>query len=93
MRRNLQKPVARQGPVRVLREDFQQIELARGQALFTAVIRVDQDAPIEIEHPPADAHAWALGRRSGGPAQLGSESEPHRSGCTGSSTMTSIGRG
>src|SRR5271169_613416 len=72
MRRDLQQPVAHQWPVRVLGEDLQQIELARREALFIAVARVDQYPPFEIEHTPADANTretWPWGRRPGGPPQ------------------------
>src|ERR1700720_2825187 len=48
---------------------FNRSELARRQTLFTAVGRVDQHAPFQIENAAADAHARALGRRPGGPPQ------------------------
>ena len=69
VRRNLQQPVAHQWPVRVLGEDLQQIELACGEALFIAVGRVDQYAPLKIENAPANANPTGLRRRPDGPSQ------------------------
>jgi hypothetical protein len=69
MRGDLQQPVAHQWPVRVLGKNLQQIELARGQPFLAAIIRVDQYSALEIEHPPADAHAPAGSRHPHGPPQ------------------------
>ena len=70
MRGGLQQPVALQRPVRVLGEEFQQVELARGERVLAAV-GIDQHALVEVEHqaPHADARRDRDHRRAGRPPQ------------------------
>lgn len=52
-----QQPVALQRPVGVFGKQPEQVELARRQRLLAAVVRIDQHALVQIEHPPLHTHA------------------------------------
>src|SRR5262249_45117615 len=61
---DLEQPVPIKRAIGVLDENFEKIIFARGECFLAAVARIDKDALLEVENPPAQAHARPIGLRT-----------------------------
>src|SRR5262249_36992585 len=64
MRGDLEQPVPIKRAIGVLDENFEKIIFARGECFLAAVARIDKDALLEVENPPAQPHARPIGLRT-----------------------------
>src|SRR5262249_20606302 len=64
VRGDLEQPVPVQRAIGVLGKNSEKIIFARSERFLAAVARIDKDALLEVENPPAQPHARASGWRT-----------------------------